>query len=223
MAGGWLDQPFVSRHYPGSVITLSIEPTVEFNERNGMATSTRRTAIDLWGPKLPVGDPHKVAWMLFCCDNPPGTQEVSGAQDTIGLVFPGLARSDYAGVYWPTHIEHLPDEEALQFVDSLLYLLPLGPRTEDFAVLGETHIDAARAKALADATDACWQAILDRDATGFGASVRGSLRRPQIAMFPRMVTPSVQELIEQVRDRALGGTLRRRCRWLSGRRRRSAA
>ena len=144
LAGGWLDQPFVSRHYPGSVITLSIEPTVEFNERSGMATSTRRTAIDLWGPNLPFGDPHKVAWMLFCCDNPPGTQEVSGAQDTIGLVFPGLARSDYAGVYWPTYIEHLPDEDALQFVDSLLYLLPLGPRTEDFAVLGDTHIDAAR-------------------------------------------------------------------------------
>ncbi|RME48276.1 MAG: cytidyltransferase, partial [Chloroflexi bacterium] len=49
LAGGWLDQPFVSRHYPGSVITLSIEPTIEFNERSGMATSTRRTAIRLWG------------------------------------------------------------------------------------------------------------------------------------------------------------------------------
>ena len=25
VAGGWLDQPFVSKHYPGSVITISIE------------------------------------------------------------------------------------------------------------------------------------------------------------------------------------------------------
>ena len=52
LAGGWLDQPFVSQHCPGSVITLSIEPTVEFNERSGMATSTRRTAIDLLGPEF---------------------------------------------------------------------------------------------------------------------------------------------------------------------------
>ena len=83
---------------------------------------------------------------------------------------------------------------------------PSARGTEDFAVLGETHIDAARAKALADAVDACWQAILDRDATGFGASVRASFEA-QIAMFPRMVTPSVQELIEQVRDPALGWKL----------------
>jgi hypothetical protein len=27
LAGGWLDQPFVSRHYPARVVTVSIEPT----------------------------------------------------------------------------------------------------------------------------------------------------------------------------------------------------
>ena len=90
LAGGWLDQPFVSQHYSGPVVTLSIEPTVEFNERSGMATSTRRTAIELWGQNLPVGDPSKTAKILFCCDNPPGTKEISGAQDAIGLVFAGL-------------------------------------------------------------------------------------------------------------------------------------
>jgi cytidyltransferase-like protein len=56
LAGGWLDQPFVSKHYPGPVITISIEPTVEFNERSGMASSTRNAAIDLWGSRLPPGD-----------------------------------------------------------------------------------------------------------------------------------------------------------------------
>jgi cytidyltransferase-like protein len=51
LAGGWHDQPFVSKHYPGSVITISLEPTLEFNERSGMASSTRRHAQELWGPK----------------------------------------------------------------------------------------------------------------------------------------------------------------------------
>jgi cytidyltransferase-like protein len=31
IAGGWMDQPFVSKHAPGSVITIAIEPTIDFN------------------------------------------------------------------------------------------------------------------------------------------------------------------------------------------------
>ena len=55
LAGGWLDQPFVSKHHPGPVITISLEPTLEFNERSGMASSTRRHAKELWGPRTPAG------------------------------------------------------------------------------------------------------------------------------------------------------------------------
>ena len=71
LCGGWLDQPWVSKHCPGSVITISLESTIEFNERSGMATSTRRKAIELWGPKLPHDDPTKLAKILFAYDNPP--------------------------------------------------------------------------------------------------------------------------------------------------------
>jgi len=203
VAGGWLDQPFVSQHYPGAVITLSLEPTVEFNERSGMATSTRRTAIKLWGPQLPADDPEKLAWMLFCCDNPPGKAEISGSQDAIGLVFPGLARADYAGDYWPTKIEHVLDEELLRFVEERLYLLPLGPREEGYNVLADTRINAVRAKALADATDDCWRAILAQDGPAFGAAVAASYAA-QIAMFPNMVTPTVAEMVDSYRGQALG-------------------
>jgi cytidyltransferase-like protein len=203
VAGGWLDQPFVSQHCPGSVITLSLEPTVEFNERSGMATSTRRTAIKLWGPQLPADDPEKLAWMLFCCDNPPGKTEISGSQDAIGLVFPGLARADYAGDYWPTKIEHVLDEELLRFVEERLYLLPLGPREDSYNVLADTRINAVRAKALADATDACWRAILAQEGPAFGAAAAASYAA-QIAMFPNMVTPTVAEMVAAYQGRALG-------------------
>jgi cytidyltransferase-like protein len=33
LAGGWLDQPFVSKFAPGPVLTISLEPTVDFNDR----------------------------------------------------------------------------------------------------------------------------------------------------------------------------------------------
>jgi len=206
LAGGWLDQPFVSKHHPGSVITLSIDPTLEFNERSGMATSTRRTAQRIWGNRLPVDDPHKLAYILFCCDNPPGTTEVSGAQDSIGLVFSGLARSDYKGEYWPHHIEHLHDEDALRFVENLLYLIPLGPRDEDFHVLENTHITPAGVRALAEAADAAWQAILNRNAAAFGDAVRHSFEA-QIAMFPNMINSDILDLIDGYRERALGWKL----------------
>lgn len=206
VAGGWLDQPFVSSLYPGSVITISLEPTVEFNERSGMASSTRRSAIDLWGPRLPVGDYEKLAKILFCYDNPPGTTEISGAQDTIGIVFPGLAKSYYEGKYWPARIDSVQDELTLQFIEKALYLVPLGPRESGFSVLSDTHITREGAKALAEATDSCWDAILNHDIRGFGRYFRASLEA-QVAMFPHMMTPLVAKLIDRYRDEALGWKL----------------
>ncbi len=206
LAGGWLDQPFVSQHYPGAVITISIEPTLQFNDRSGMASSTRRAAIDMWGPRLPVGNPEKLAKILFCYDNPPGTKEISGSQDAIGLVFPGMAKANYAGEYWPTSIERLQDELALQFVENALYLVTLGPRHAEYDVLADTRITPERAKALADPTEVCWQAIQQRDIQAFGRSIRESFEA-QIAMFPNMMNDSVARLIEKYRDVALGWKL----------------
>ena len=206
LAGGWLDQPFVSRHYPGAVITISLEPTLQFNDRSGMASSTRRSAIDMWGPRLPAGDPEKLARILFCYDNPPGTKEISGSQDAIGIVIPGLAKANYDGDYWPTSIERLQDELALQFVENSLYLVTLGPRHAEYDVLANTEIDHRRAKALADPTEACWEAIKKRDIAAFGRSFRESFEA-QIAMFPNMMNDSVVELIDRYKDETLGWKL----------------
>jgi cytidyltransferase-like protein len=206
LAGGWLDQPFVSQHHPGAVITISIEPTLQFNDRSGMASSTRRAAIDMWGPRLPAGEYEKLAKILFCYDNPPGTKEISGSQDAIGLVFPGLAKANYDGEYWPHSIERHQDELALQFVENALYLVTLGPRHAEYDVLADTIFDRNRAKALADSAEACWEAIRTQDIVGFGRSIRETFEA-QIAMFPNMMNDSVAQLIEKYKDIALGWKL----------------
>ncbi len=206
LAGGWLDQPFVSKHYPGPVVTLSIEPTVEFNERSGMAGSTRNHMRELWGAKIPPGNYEKLAKILFCYDNPPGTKFISGAQDSIGLVFPGLAYAYYDGEYWPKYIEHRLDESLLFFVENALYLIPLGPRYEDFDVLADTFFDRAHAKALADATEENWDAILNQDIVKFGNTLR-AMFDAQVAMFPAMMNERVTEVINKYRDIALGWKL----------------
>lgn len=206
LAGGWLDQPFVSKHYPGPVITISIEPTIEFNDRSGMASSTRRAAIDLWGPRLPAGDCEKLARILFSYDNPPGKKYISGSQDTIGIVFPGLNIAHYRGEYWPERIESVHDEATLRFLEYALNLVPLGPRGPEFDVLSQTHIDPPGAKALADAALGCWDAILKHDIERFGHFFRASYEA-QIAMFPLMVNETVERLIDQYRGQALGWKL----------------
>jgi len=206
LAGGWLDQPFVSKQYPGPVVTLSIEPTLEFNERSGMAGSTRNHMRELWGAKIPPGNYEKLAKILFCYDNPPGTKIISGAQDSIGLVFPGLAYAYFDGGYWPKYFEHRLDESLLCFVENALYLIPLGPRYADFDVMANTFFDRAHAKALADATEENWNAILNQDIVKFGNTLR-AMFDAQVAMFPAMMNERVTEVINKYRDRALGWKL----------------
>ena len=89
-----LDQPFVSQLGAGPVLTISLEPIIEFNERSGMASSSRRRAIELWQTDLQDGDLEKQAKMLFAFENPPGTKIFAGSQDAIGIVYPGLNRLD---------------------------------------------------------------------------------------------------------------------------------
>ena len=206
LAGGWLDQPFVSQHYPGPVVTISIEPTIEFNDRSGMASSTRRKAIDLWGPRLPAGDPERLAKILFAYDNPPGTPFVSGSQDSIGIVFPGLNIAHYDGAYWPHKIDSVHDELVLQAIEQSLYLVPLGPRGVEFDVLSQTNINQANARALSEAALACWDALLRRDVPAFGRAFKDAFYA-QIAMFPLMMNDMVAEMIEQYRDQAIGWKL----------------
>lgn len=206
LAGGWLDQPFVSKLAPGPVIVVSLEPTIEFNERSGMASSSRRRAVELWHSEIPGGDPEKLARMLFAFENPPGTQEFSGSQDALGIVLPGLNRLDYRGKYWPEKISPAHNEKTLRWLEKHLCLVPLGPRKNTFRVLGDQRLTAAKVKKLAAAADLCWQAIQQRDLPEFGRQLRASFE-VQVSLFPRMLTPNVRAAIREYSSQSLGWKL----------------
>jgi len=72
LAGTWIDQPYVSKYHAGWAITLSLEPTIEFNERCGMSTSTRNALKKLWPYELPAMHPEKLAQLTFRFENEPG-------------------------------------------------------------------------------------------------------------------------------------------------------
>lgn len=197
LAGGWLDQPFVSKYYPGSVLTISVEPTVEFNNRSGMSSSTRNKAIELWKVAIPNGNHEQLAKILFSYENPPGTKEVSGSQDAIGIVMPGLNKLNYRKEnYWPASIESIDDEDVLSWLEERLYLLSLGPRQGGYSVLSNTNINEENAKALAVAANNCWNAVLAKDIDAFGGAFYASFKA-QIKMFPNMVDESIEQLVEE--------------------------
>jgi cytidyltransferase-like protein len=206
LAGGWLDQPFVSKFYPGPVLTISIEPTLEFNDRSGMASSTRRKAIELWKTDIPAGNPEMLAKMLFSYDNPPGTLDVSGSQDALGIVMPGLNRLDYHGSYWPEKITSVMEEDILRWLEDHIFLVTLGPRTGDYTVVGNSKVSEPGTRNLAEAATGCWEAILAKDPEKFGKYFRASFEA-QVAMFPNMADDSIYQAIDRYRDHALGWKL----------------
>ena len=206
LAGGWLDQPYVAKHGAGAVLTISLEPLMEFNERSGMASSSRRRAIELWQTDLPEGDRAKLAKVLFAFENPPGTKIFAGSQDSIGIVYPGLNRLDYGGEYWPEKITSVTDAKILKWIEDHLFLIPLGQRVADFDVLKGKRITAPRVRALATAADGCWQAIQKMDLPEFGRQMRASFEA-QVSLFPQMTNPAVKAMIRQYADRSLGWKL----------------
>ena len=202
LAGTWIDQPYVSKYAPGWALTISLEPTVDFLERCGMSTSTRNAARKIWPNELPNDHPEKLAEMLFRYENEPGRQEISGAQDAIGICMPGLNRHYYNRGYWPEKIESCNDEAVLSWLEDHIYMVLLWPRVQGLSVLEGAQIDKTGVEALADAADACWNAIMKRDLASFAESYMASFKA-QTAMFPAMMVPGVSEVIDQYRDKAL--------------------
>lgn len=206
IAGGWLDQPNVSSLHPGPVLTISIEPDYEFNDRSGMSTSSRKKAIELWQVDIPAGDKEKLAKTLFCFENPPGTKYVSGSQDSLGIVLPGLNRLYYDGDFWPSEIERELDNNVLSWLEKSLWLVPLYPRHDDYNVLSNTNITAEHAKKLGDAAVNTWNAIKNMNIQELGKAIRESFEA-QIAMYPHMVTNDILDILNGYKNKALGWKL----------------
>lgn len=203
IAGTWIDQPYVSEHGAGWALTASIEPTEEFMERGGMSTSTRNAARKIWPYELPNYNEEMMARLLFCFENDPENEgHISGAQDAIGICMSGLNRHYYDGHYWPVKIESCHDEAILDWLENHICLVPMFPRRPGCSVVEGKDITPEKVSRLTDAAERCWHAIMARDLGGFAEAFRDSFNA-QIAMFPAMMQPGVQEYIDQWSPKAL--------------------
>ncbi len=171
LAGGWIDQPWVSKINPGSVVVAQIWPEINFDFRSGLATSSRQVGIKLWGDKYPDGDPLENAKLLFGAENPPGKEYVSGSQDHLGLLLPGINRLYYNGHYWPERIDNETGHDICGWLSEVLWLVKLKPRPAGYDPLKEMHLEKSYVKELGEAGNLCWESILKKDIAGLGRSL----------------------------------------------------
>ena len=208
LAGTWIDQPYVSEHGSGWALTVSIEPNHEFIERGGMSTSTRNAARKIWPYELPNYNEEMLARLLFCFENEPENKgHVSGAQDAIGICLSGLSRHFYDGHYWPAKIESCHDEDILGWLEEHICLVEMFPRREGCSVVENKDINETKVKALTSAADRCWKAIMAQDLDAFAEAFRDSFDA-QVAMFPGMMQPGVQEYIYYWKNYAMAWKMR---------------
>ncbi len=177
LAGGWIDQPFVScldPQPPGAMVVVGLEPTFRYMDRCGMATSTRRVAARLWGSCLPAGDPAALVQELYEAENR-GKSEPSGSQDMAGLIYPGINRLDYdaryQGGYFPTHIESNTDPAIARWLESVIYLVPVNQRPDGYNPLETRNLDPLWIRRLGQSGKDCYAAILEKDIRRLGASL----------------------------------------------------
>lgn len=182
LAGGWIDQPFVSRLNPtppGSMVVVGIQPLCRFMDRSGLATGTRAVASRLWKRGLPNRDPARLVRELYDAENA-GKAEPSGSQDMIGLIYPGFNRLDYDftanGGVFPVHIESSRSPSVARWFEQLIHLLPVAPRPDGYNPLEVKKLSAKWIERLGRTGQICYQSLLRKDLAGLGASFNECMR-----------------------------------------------
>jgi len=182
LAGGWIDQPFVSRHDPkppGSMVVVSVKPTFRWMDRSGICTSTRRVAMRLWEGVLPDRPPEVLVRELYEEENK-DKADPSGSQDMIGLLYPGVNRLDYTisthdGIF-PAHIESNTDPAVARWLERVVHILPVAPRPDGYNPLGEKHFDPDWVRRLGQSGADCFDAIVQQNLTRLGDSFSECMR-----------------------------------------------
>jgi hypothetical protein len=177
LAGGWIDQPFVSRHNPeppGSMVVVQIEPNFRPMDRSGFASGTRVIAARLWRGKLPNRPPAELVRELYEAENK-GKAEPSGSQDMIGLIYPGINRLDYDfsanGGVFPSHIESLNSTRVARWLETVLHILPVEPRPAGYSPLGQKNLDPKWVARLGQSGRDCFNSIRRMDVKALGKSL----------------------------------------------------
>ncbi len=85
-------------------------------------------------------------------------------------------------------------------------MLTLWPRPDGYKVLSDTRINTENVKKLTGAADVAWDGLVARDIEKFSRGFLDSFRS-QVRMFPKMMNPEIQRIIDQYKNKALAWKL----------------
>ena len=160
------------------MVVVGLEPDRCFMERAGMASSTRRVALQLWGGVLPKRPRQELVRELYRAEND-GRAEPSGSQDMIGLIYPGVSRLDYdaafEGGFFPACIESNGDPAIVRWLERVLQFVPVNQRPEVYNPLGVKNLAPEWIRRLGQTGRDCYDTILRRDAAALGASMNSCM------------------------------------------------
>ena len=173
------------------MVDVSLQPSVRYMDRSGMATGTRASALALWGDQLPVdGSPLELVRELYAAENQ-GQAEPSGSQDMVGLIVPGVSRLDYDasvdGGWFPSHIESSRDAGVARWLETRIHLIAVAPRPPGYAPLGVKRLDPEWVRRLGQSGKDCFDAIVRNDVASLGASMN-ECSRCWDALLPHTLT-----------------------------------
>lgn len=177
------------------MVVVQIEPTVEFMDRAGMATGTRRVMSQIWKDGIPDRPRAQLVRELYIDENK-RLHEPSGSQDMVGLIYPGVSRLDYdfthEGGLFPRHIESNNDPKVAQWLERVIYVLPVAKRPEGYNPLGVKNLDPTIIRNLGQTGRDCFNAIVARDIKALGDSMNRCMTCWEL-LLPHVVRhPTIQ-------------------------------
>ena len=184
LAGGWIDQPFVSRHNPkppGSMVVAQIEPEFRPMDRAGIASGTRAIAMKIWKrPKAAQPSVRRIGARTLRV----GKQGQGRAQRLAGHDRSGISRREPSGLRLQSSRRHFSRaHRVVQQCKSGALAQPGFARSPGRTAAGRLrsvggikNLDPKWVARLGQSGRDCYDAIVKMDAAALGASLNLTMK-----------------------------------------------
>ena len=184
----------MNKYAKGCVVTINIKFNAKIcKDRCGLATSSRKHCIKAWNGKIPSNlgavQAAKYMWGIenFSRFSTGRRSYAAGSQDHLGLMFPGINKLNYgeppsqfaSSSITLNDLDDPAQAAIFAWLEKVLHVveIPFVSRPSDFDsqrinLLKDPTVSEERkgemAQAIADASEAAWNAIITMDTAGLG-------------------------------------------------------
>jgi len=205
LAGGWGDHNFVNFLGDSNVVVVQVKPTITFDDRCGICSSTRKILARKYPNGIPANiDKYALATELYYWENARKVP-IGGSQDAWGSVYPGINLLHYDfrhhnGVL-PKNVTSITHQRTATWFERNFWIVPcVGPRPEGYNPFdGGRFATKGVVDQLGESGFTCFDAIKRRDIAALGDSFNqcsSAWRKmlPAIFEHPTIKVPVMKKL-----------------------------